>query len=83
MKGSWYKINVCIKCHNKLGDYTMMYSSGVCPDCGHDSDSTICDTKTIVARKIYKWVFICFPVIVGYEGRGVESQEWLNKYKNK
>lgn len=38
----------CSKCLVPLSDNQRMYSHGVCPFCGYDSDSTICNTETVV-----------------------------------
>lgn len=36
--------NKCNHCHCYLSENQRAYSHGVCPNCGHDSDSTFVDT---------------------------------------
>lgn len=38
----------CVACSEYLSRGVRDYSDGICPDCGFDSCSTICDTKTEV-----------------------------------
>ena len=51
MTNKWYNIELCIKCDKRIHDHDRSYNSGICPKCGHDSNSTICDTKTIPTRR--------------------------------
>ncbi len=76
---NWYPIQVCIKCKCTLSDHKEFYSRGVCPFCGHNSESTICNTKTLVIREIkhYKW-WQLWNRKKTYQGNNVESKEWLD-----
>ena len=40
-----YRVRRCDGCNRALSWREMMYSSGVCPHCGHLSDGTVCDTN--------------------------------------
>lgn len=55
--GGWFKIYNCVKCKNELTYNQVMYNNGVCPKCGFDSVSTICDTHSIIAKRVLcgKW----------------------------
>lgn len=48
---SWEHINVCFKCENKLSRSEEYHSGGICPHCGHDSHSTICNTRKVIFKK--------------------------------
>ena len=50
--GLCYGVKFCVQCDKRLGTYHEMYSGGICPHCGHNSNSTICRTKTRVYRVI-------------------------------
>jgi PHP family Zn ribbon phosphoesterase len=56
-KSKWYKIMTCSKCKYRLTHNEKMHSGGVCPYCGLDDASTMCDTVNVIARKIkhHKW----------------------------
>jgi len=61
-KTDWRAFYFCVKCEQELKGSEKMHNCGVCPHCGHDSNSTICNTKTRVARWVttYRppwWVF--------------------------
>lgn len=49
--GPWTPFHVCVTCGGQIGDRDRMYNGGICPYCGFDSDSTICDTNTKMFRK--------------------------------
>ncbi len=51
--GKWEYYCVCSKCDEALTRNTIYHGGGVCPHCGYDADSTICDSKNIVRRKVY------------------------------
>ena len=56
-ESEWYCIDVCIKCEKRLSNNEVMYRSGVCPKCGHQTNSTMCQTKKVVLKEIrhHKW----------------------------
>lgn len=39
----WLPAYFCVNCKKEMSDRVKMYSSGLCPMCGHDSRSTICN----------------------------------------
>lgn len=45
-KGKWKAVYECVGCHHVLTHFEKMHSSGVCPYCGHNADSTVCKTVT-------------------------------------
>lgn len=45
----------CIKCVHNLSKDEVMHSNGICPYCGNNDDSTICDYIK-VARLDISWV---------------------------
>ena len=56
-ESNWYKINACAKCTKKLANSKVYYNGGVCPHCGYDSNSDICDSIAITVKetKHYPW----------------------------
>lgn len=80
-KGKWYKIEVCIECKGRIGRDTKTHNDGVCPNCGNDSMSTVCDTESVILRRIYfyKKLFFIFWIVerVEYEGKGDNAKEFL------
>lgn len=56
----WKKRYLCAACKEPLSIWDLMYSDGCCPECGHVSSGTICDSMSIIARyKINRpwWMF--------------------------
>lgn len=51
--GNWEYKRSCKYCKSRLSDDQVYYSGGVCPECGADSKSTICDYEKIIYRKVY------------------------------
>lgn len=49
---TWVRHAFCVKCSERLGRHQEMYSHGICPFCGFNSDSTICDTNVRSARLV-------------------------------
>ena len=45
-RGKWIARYECVACHHVLTNYEKMHSHGVCPYCGHNANSTVCDTVT-------------------------------------
>ena len=81
-KGDWYRITVCPKCQNRLSNRIHLYSDGICPKCGRDSNGTICETNNIIIRKIKHhpwWRF--WDKKFTYEGRNELSKNWLKNNK--
>jgi predicted RNA-binding Zn-ribbon protein involved in translation (DUF1610 family) len=52
MKMNWELAEFCVKCGEFLDYDEVIDSNGVCPFCGFDSISTICETK----RKVRRWI---------------------------
>ena len=79
-ESEWYKITICTSCHKRLNRHNELYSGGVCPKCGRDSHSTICDTKTVIVKRIkhYSWWQI-FDRKSTYVGRDEFSKIWLSE----
>jgi hypothetical protein len=48
---NWYRIYMCGD--HELSRDTVMYSGGVCPICGKNSNSTVCHTQRIAVRRVY------------------------------
>lgn len=42
----------CVECKTYMSDHTVSYSDGVCPYCGHKTDSTFCE----VTEEVGEWV---------------------------
>jgi len=78
-ESNWYKIDVCKNCRKRLRRNARCYSGGVCPKCGHDSCSTICDTSTVIIKEILHppWWRV-WDKEYEYIGRDEFSREWLN-----
>jgi predicted RNA-binding Zn-ribbon protein involved in translation (DUF1610 family) len=49
-RGKWHAAYFCVACGEELSSDEVMYSSGVCPWCGHVSNTTVCRTETRVRR---------------------------------
>ena len=47
----WYGLPKCKSCNGGLTKDIVMHSNGICPKCGFDSKSTICDYYYVIARK--------------------------------
>lgn len=79
---NWYGIDVCIRCQRRLDDSEMMHRGGVCPKCGYNSNSTVCNTYKVVLReyKHYSW-WEFWKNKRTYEGENEFSKEWLAKLK--
>lgn len=77
-ESDWYKLSVCSKCEHTLSDRAEYYGNGICPHCGHDSDSTICDTKYVILKetKHYNWWDILSRERT-YRGKNEFSKSWL------
>jgi hypothetical protein len=52
VKGRWYSTDWCKECNSRFCGSDLAYSGGVCPYCGHNSNSTMCDWKTRSFRKV-------------------------------
>lgn len=50
-EGKWQASWVCTECNEPLSWNEKMYSYGVCPYCGHHSNSTVCDVVTKVFKR--------------------------------
>lgn len=48
-------IRRCVACAKQISEWSMMYSSGICRHCGHDSESTICDTVNEIGHWVWDW----------------------------
>jgi len=75
----WHKITICVNCKCRIKHQTRMYGGGICPNCGHDSHSTICDTKNIIIKEIkhHKW-WQFWKRKFTYLGKDDQSKEWLS-----
>jgi hypothetical protein len=51
--GPWTWYRVCVDCNEALSHDTFYYGGGVCPHCGHNAKSTICDARKVIRRKVY------------------------------
>jgi hypothetical protein len=62
----------CVGCSSALSEYDRLYSDGVCPKCGHQSDGTICDAQKVAVPKMRRsrpwWYFWGGPEYVTAEG---------------
>lgn len=58
----------CAKCDPSGGHMTEMYSGGVCPYCGHNGNSTVCDTVTKAARWVYDFYPSWWEWVVQWKG---------------
>ena len=48
----WYGVPRCSSCNKNLTNNIVMHSQGICPKCGFDSKSTVCDYHYVIVRKI-------------------------------
>lgn len=51
----------CVRCKRALSGNVIMYSGGICPCCGADSESTIVNTTNHVYKLVtvgYKWFIL-------------------------
>lgn len=65
--GRWWKAFYCIKCDARLNEAEYMYSSGVCPYCGYDSDSTVCHVRPRVMRRVYSFKASWWQKLIGIQ----------------
>ena len=83
-ESNWYGIPVCTECNKRLSDSQKMYSSGICPYCGHNSNGTVCDTNMVTLKKIILhpwWRF--WKREFKYIGKNEFSDKWANPEKYK
>ncbi len=75
----WYLINVCNTCDNRLNREDIYRNNGVCPKCGVNSNSSICNTKGIILKKIshHKW-WNFWNKKYTYIAKDEISHKWLN-----
>jgi hypothetical protein len=54
----WTYIYVCPVTKERLFRNDVFYSSGICPRCGHDDESTICHEEKVVGKWTVKpsWI---------------------------
>lgn len=64
--GEWHRIIKCIRCGDEMSNHQRMYSNGICPYCGLDDLSTICNTYNQIQRQVYykKWFLGFIPIKV-------------------
>ncbi len=77
-KGNWYSLNICTVCSVRI--HNRSDHSGICPHCGHDSNSTVCQTDKVIIRKIKHdkpWWMIWKKRKVTYEGKNDLCKKWL------
>lgn len=59
-RGRWVAVHHCANCEHILDMDERFYSGGVCPFCGFDSHSTICNTKNrpvwVAHRPWWQWI---------------------------
>ena len=48
---AWYGLPKCKSCNGGLTSNIVMHSQGICPKCGFNSKSTVCDYYYVIARK--------------------------------
>lgn len=53
MKTNWHCVYECVECKRLLSWGVVMHSHGVCPCCGHNSHSTVCNTNKVSRR--WRW----------------------------
>ena len=81
-ESDWYGVTICSECEQRLSDYEIIHSRGICPKCGHNSHFTSCDHLTLVIKEIkhHKW-WQFWKRKFTYVGKDNFSQEWLDKQK--
>jgi hypothetical protein len=71
--GAWRAEILCYHCEYVMSDHEKMYSGGICPNCGYDDESTVCDTVNKVVRPVYEHHyflgFIPYRKLVGWEDK--------------
>lgn len=79
----WMKVRVCSECYGYLDSSTFYDNDGLCPHCGHQANSTICDELDIVYRKVYtikpKWYELWIDEEYFIEAKDSNSREALLK----
>lgn len=77
-KSKWYPITLCTKCEQRIYSDDVAGRMGICPNCGHDSDSTVCDVTNVIVREIkhYKWYALTNRK-KSWEGANPFSIKWL------
>lgn len=85
-KSEWKFVEMCAQCEKELSENQILYSHGICPYCGYNSNCTICDTKKVVYRKtktfIPKWYQFWIRPKYLIEYAGTMSETILKKLDN-
>jgi len=77
-KTKWYGLNICVNCETLLTFNQQMHSGGICPFCGNDGNSTICDTRKVILRKITEKGNFFKRARYTFEGKDNFSEQWVN-----
>ncbi len=51
--GKWEYYHACSMCEKAITERIVYYGGGVCPHCGHNTNSSVCDYRKVVRRKLY------------------------------
>lgn len=57
MEIEYYSAHKCINCNNFLSETERVCSNGVCPECGHITKGTVCQTKKVAIKETFDTVF--------------------------
>ncbi len=68
--GNWECSFECKKCFWELSDSQKFYSYGVCPYCGHSSNSTICSTRKRIRTWRWDTKIPWYLKLFGYKDKG-------------
>jgi len=86
-KKSWIAYRVCSECHEFLTPRQINNGTGVCPECGFDSNLESCATSKIITREIFvynkkRWWQFWIKKEVGmyFEGKNEFSNNWIDKF---
>ena len=70
----WYGLPKCKSCNGRLTKNIVAHSNGICPKCGFDSKSSVCDYYYVIVRKhTVIQLNSNFPFIHKYEN--IETKE--------
>lgn len=67
-----------------MSNHEKMYSHGVCPYCGNDNNSTICDTYNVILKEISytPWWKFWDKYCLEHIGANEKSKKWLKLMPN-
>jgi phage FluMu protein Com len=80
-ESDWYTIKVCTNCEKRLNRSQILYESGRCPKCKHESDKDVCETHIVVLKetKLSPW-WKFWNKKYRYKAGDEYSNRWLEKY---